>query len=149
MPDQENTEVDPADAAEPPVSDKQNGDPMSEINKALEADSIYRASAAENQDERLKWIQIANALQDRRKAREEIRGAHLAAINAEAELRHQRSRFVATTVVPLLTVFMALKALLTQSHLSNVANVDGKWQEAMKAVSFKDSKSALTGALSM
>lgn len=134
---------------------------------SIEADAIKQANEAEDPEVRLKWIAIANAIQDRRKSRAETNNAVLTAKNTAADLHHQRMRFFLATFTPTVSTFIAVFALLFQGFqfekssklqadqfaksikLQADQNEDSKWQESMKSVSFKDPQSALTGALSM
>ena len=133
----------------------------------IEADAISQASKATDPETRLKWIMIANAVQERRKSEAETSNSKLAAQNTAADLHHQRMKFFIATFTPALSTLIAILALVfqgqqfnksiklqtAQSLSSNITQVqasdNSRWQESMKSVSFKDPQSALTGALSM
>ncbi len=133
----------------------------------IEVDALRRAQEAGDPEIRLKWIEVAKAIQDRNKIILDAADSSLRCKNAELDLKNQRWRFVATTLTPVLALLITAAALVFQtmqfrktisfqanqfaqtSALEAVKNEDAKWQELMKSVSFKDPKSALVGALSM
>lgn len=140
--------------------------PVDDLDR-FETQAFDEANKAADPETRLKWIQVANAIQDRRKSKADCEYAILNAQNIAADLKHQRTKFFVATLVPTVSTLIAVLALVFQGQQFNKSseqeaikfkqstdfqtqqNTDSKWQESMKAVSFKDPQSALTGALSM
>ena len=133
----------------------------------LDLDAILRAQETDDPEERLKWIDISKSIRERCKTVVEEANARFQGQNAMAEVKHQRSRFVATTLTPVLSVLITGLALVFQanqfritsenqtkqfkagSELQAAQSEDEKWRESMKAVSLSDPKASFVGTLAM
>lgn len=133
----------------------------------IEREALRRAEEAHDPSQQLKWIGIAKSVRERCKTVVEEANARFEAQNTKAEMRHERSRFMATTFTPVLSVLLTAFALAFQarqfkqasenqknqftqtSTLQANQSKDEKWRESMKSVSLSDPKASFVGALSM
>jgi hypothetical protein len=154
--------------------DASSGQPDNSLScepDGIEEAALKHAAEAADPDVQLKYLEIANAAGERRKARLETRKLKFEARNAAIDSRFARTRFWASTITPLLALVVTgitfvvtvqiqskqFKATTkaqsaqfqTTADSQRDANEDAQWKDALGKVSFKDSESALVGALAM
>jgi hypothetical protein len=129
---------------------------LDDICWRLDRNALLSAEEAKDPAQQLKWLEISQIVRARCKAVAEETGAKLEARTRQAEVDHQRSRFIATTLTPVLSVLITALALVFQaqqfkktSETQARQSEDEKWRESMKAVSLADPKSSMVGALAM
>jgi hypothetical protein len=124
--------------------------------KEIENDALQGATRSEDPNLRLQWAGLAKSISETQKLKLDIQ-------NALADAKHERTRFWATVLTPLVAVTITAAALVVQAYQfrrSNEAqreqaaqqaeqNEDSKWRDLLKSVSFQDPKAALVGALAM
>jgi hypothetical protein len=137
----------------------------------MEEAALRNAAKATDPDVQLKYLEIAKAAGERRRALLETRKLKFEARNASTEARFARTRFWASTITPVLalvvTGFTFVLTVRTQNRQfaattraqgdqfqktadsQHEANEDSQWKDALAKVSFRDSESALVGALAM
>jgi hypothetical protein len=124
--------------------------------ESIEIDALCKAAESGDPEHRLKWIEVAKAIQERRKIIIDAADAELRSKNSALDIKNRRVQFLATTLTPLIAVLITALALVFQSlqfgetaKRESIKNEDAQWQEMMKSVSVKDPKVAFVGALAM
>jgi len=129
---------------------------INQICQRIDSEAIKSAGKTPDPAERLKWLQISQSVRTRCKTLAEENDTKLEAQNRKSDVAHERSRFIATSIVPAISVFIAMVALVFQANQFKKSSdtqarqsEDERWGESMKAVSLADPKASIVGALAM